>query len=95
MRTEAKEMIKVGEIIPCIAPCGKIASWKRRDGKIFTKISKDYAINPMWTAVEYPGYRGGGLIVFLNRHPEEKEVIRIIKTGEKYAVGVVDSKHLK
>ena len=96
MRTEAKEMVKVGEIIPCIIPNGKIASWKRYDDdKIFTKISKDYSTHPRWTAVENPNYRNKGLVVFLDRRPGENEVIRIVKTGENYAVGVVESGHLK
>ena len=89
MKTEIKEMVSVGEIIPCINPDGKIASWKRGDGSIFTKISKENTIESRWTAVENPQYRSRGLIVFLDKHPKEKESIKIVKTGKSYTIGVV------
>lgn len=89
MKTEVKEMVEVGIIIPCILLNGKIASWTRQGGSIFAKISKENAIEPKWTAVENPQYEGRGLVIFLDRHPKEKESIRIVKIGQNYAVGII------
>lgn len=62
-----------------------------RQWSIFCKVSREITIIPRWVAVENPGYKSKGLIVFLDRKPDFKEKVEIIRIGKNFAVGKVVS----
>jgi hypothetical protein len=80
----------VGEEVYGIDENQPISCWTNDSGGLYTKVSSDYYANRQdWKAITNKSYRGGGLIVFIDKVPKQGDRLKITQVFEKSAKGII------